>query len=205
MVEIRNCFLLAGLLPSPPRCPCSCATPQQPASDRHRHPKTQGTSWSTEIYRPHRPSCTRRRMARVGSPRGGPPTSGRPIALWRHSSPECEPLACMIGLTTCLSQRLFSLQPPMVCTVLKLAGDGATFEPLNREDHRNILNTDASRLFAMPFSIRRATYFTHKVAENDLATVFVLIIGLVAFAGLFAVNSSVHSYLIVSYSNKVCC
>eukprot|EP00903_Cladosiphon_okamuranus_P007581 g7354.t1 len=46
------------------------------------------------------------------------------------------------------------------------------------------------------------TYLTHKVAEDDLATAFVLIIGLVAFAVMFAVNSSVHSYLIVSYSNK---
>eukprot|EP00752_Nemacystus_decipiens_P003165 g2929.t1 len=47
-----------------------------------------------------------------------------------------------------------------------------------------------------------ATYFTHKMAENNLATAFVLIVGVVAFAVLFAVNSSVHSYLIVSYSNK---
>ncbi|CAM9266029.1 unnamed protein product, partial [Hapterophycus canaliculatus] len=47
-----------------------------------------------------------------------------------------------------------------------------------------------------------ATYFTHKVAESDLATAFVLITGVVAFAAMFAVNSSVHSYLIVSYSNK---
>ncbi|CAM9245362.1 unnamed protein product [Scytosiphon promiscuus] len=47
-----------------------------------------------------------------------------------------------------------------------------------------------------------ATYFTHKVAESDLATALVLITGVVAFAAMFAVNSSVHSYLIVSYSNK---
>ncbi|CAN0516844.1 unnamed protein product, partial [Scytosiphon promiscuus] len=38
---------------------------------------------------------------------------------------------------------------------------------------------------------------------NNLATAFVLILGLTAFAAMFAVNSSVHSYLIVSYSNKV--
>lgn len=44
---------------------------------------------------------------------------------------------------------------------------------------------------------------THKVAEDNVATAFVLIIGVVAFAVMFAVNSSVHSYLIVSYSNKV--
>lgn len=52
-------------------------------------------------------------------------------------------------------------------------------------------------------SLSRATYFTHKVAENNLATAFVLIIGVMAFAVMFAVNSSVHSYLIVSYSDKV--
>lgn len=49
----------------------------------------------------------------------------------------------------------------------------------------------------------RGTYITHKVAENNLATAFVLVTGVVAFAMMFAVNSSVHSYLIVSYSNKV--
>lgn len=49
----------------------------------------------------------------------------------------------------------------------------------------------------------RGTYFTHKVAENKVATSFVLVVGVVAFAMMFAVNSSVHSYLIVSYSNKV--
>lgn len=57
--------------------------------------------------------------------------------------------------------------------------------------------------FLPPSSPSRGTYFTHKVAENNLATAFVLVIGVVAFAVLFAVNSSVHSYLIVSYSNKV--
>ena len=61
-----------------------------------------------------------------------------------------------------------------------------------------------SHIFLPPsWSIRRATYCTHKVAENDLATAFVLVLELVAFAAMFAVNSSVHSYLIVSYSNKV--
>lgn len=58
-------------------------------------------------------------------------------------------------------------------------------------------------VFLSSSSLPRGTYFTHKVAENDLATAFVLIIGVVAFAVMFAVNSSVHSYLIVSYSNKV--
>lgn len=41
------------------------------------------------------------------------------------------------------------------------------------------------------------------MAENNLATAFVLIIGVMAYAVMFAVNSSVHSYLIVSYSDKV--
>lgn len=49
----------------------------------------------------------------------------------------------------------------------------------------------------------RGTYFTHTVAENKVATALVLVTGVVAFAVMFAVNSSVHSYLIVSYSNKV--
>lgn len=57
--------------------------------------------------------------------------------------------------------------------------------------------------YRLPRRVSRGTYFTHKVAENDLATALVLIIGVVAFAVMFAVNSSVHSYLIVSYSNKV--
>ncbi|CAN0460796.1 unnamed protein product, partial [Ectocarpus sp. 12 AP-2014] len=47
-----------------------------------------------------------------------------------------------------------------------------------------------------------ASYFTHKVADSQPATGCVLILGMLVFAGLFAVNSSVHSYLIVSYSNK---
>ncbi|CBJ30465.1 putative membrane transporter (ISS) [Ectocarpus siliculosus] len=47
-----------------------------------------------------------------------------------------------------------------------------------------------------------ASYFTHKVADSQLATGCVLVLGMLVFAGLFAVNSSVHSYLIVSYSNK---
>ncbi|CAM9206355.1 unnamed protein product [Ectocarpus fasciculatus] len=46
------------------------------------------------------------------------------------------------------------------------------------------------------------SYFTHKVADSQAATAFVLIFGMSVFAALFAVNSSVHSYLIVSYSNK---
>ena len=46
-------------------------------------------------------------------------------------------------------------------------------------------------------------YFTHIRAKNDIATAIVLIVGTIVFAAIFAVNSSVHSYLIVSYSNKV--
>ena len=46
-------------------------------------------------------------------------------------------------------------------------------------------------------------YFTHIRAKNDIATAIVLIVGTIMFAAIFAVNSSVHSYLIVSYSNKV--
>lgn len=49
----------------------------------------------------------------------------------------------------------------------------------------------------------RATYFTHIRVGNDIATAIVLIVGAILFAIMFAVNSSVHSYLIVSYSNKV--
>ncbi|CAM9804462.1 unnamed protein product, partial [Ascophyllum nodosum] len=45
-------------------------------------------------------------------------------------------------------------------------------------------------------------YFTHIRAKNDIATAIVLIVGTIMFAAIFAVNSSVHSYLIVSYSNK---
>ncbi|CAM9497833.1 unnamed protein product [Ascophyllum nodosum] len=45
-------------------------------------------------------------------------------------------------------------------------------------------------------------YFTHIRAKNDIATAIVLIVGTIVFAAIFAVNSSVHSYLIVSYSNK---
>lgn len=48
-----------------------------------------------------------------------------------------------------------------------------------------------------------ASYCTYIVAESDAATVAVLSVGLAAYASVFAVNSSVHSYLIVSYSNKV--
>eukprot|EP00752_Nemacystus_decipiens_P003589 g3308.t1 len=47
-----------------------------------------------------------------------------------------------------------------------------------------------------------AMYYTQKVAENNLATALILLIGGVTFAVLFAINSAVHSYLIVSYSNK---
>lgn len=48
-----------------------------------------------------------------------------------------------------------------------------------------------------------ASYFTYIVAESDPATIAVLAVGLAAYSSVFAVNSSVHSYLIVSYSNKV--
>lgn len=46
-----------------------------------------------------------------------------------------------------------------------------------------------------------ATYIPFR--ENDLISVtIILVVGLAIFAALFAVNSAVHSYLIVSYSNK---
>ena len=45
-------------------------------------------------------------------------------------------------------------------------------------------------------------YYTYNVLSNKLATTIVLIIGLLAFAAMFAVNSAIHSYLIVSYSDK---
>jgi hypothetical protein len=45
-------------------------------------------------------------------------------------------------------------------------------------------------------------YYTHNVQHNKSATTAVLCIGMLAFAAMFAVNSSIHSYLIVSYSDK---
>eukprot|EP00903_Cladosiphon_okamuranus_P018339 g16871.t1 len=47
-----------------------------------------------------------------------------------------------------------------------------------------------------------AMYYTQKVEENNFATAIILVVGSVIFAVLFAINSAVHSYLIVSYSNK---
>ena len=50
-----------------------------------------------------------------------------------------------------------------------------------------------------------AMYFTYD-AENggdDVGSTVVLVLGIVAFAGAFAVNSAIHSYLIVSFSDKV--
>lgn len=62
--------------------------------------------------------------------------------------------------------------------------------------------------FLLPFlrprrCFRSAAYFAYIRVGSNTATAIVLIVGSIIFAMMFAVNSSVHSYLIVSYSNKV--
>ncbi|CAM9980606.1 unnamed protein product, partial [Pylaiella littoralis] len=75
--------------------------------------------------------------------------------------------------------------------------DGTSGQPTAKSAHKW-----AAYCSLAPLVTGIGTYFTHKVAENKVATSFVLVVGVVAFAMMFAVNSSVHSYLIVSYSNK---
>jgi hypothetical protein len=49
-----------------------------------------------------------------------------------------------------------------------------------------------------------ALYFTYDEANptDNPASVAVLCIGVLAFSAVFAVNSAIHSYLIVSFSDK---
>lgn len=94
-------------------------------------------------------------------------------------------------------------------------GVSTCFDPVTRLRLRVELSPSA-RLVAPPSpAVHRAldarypsfrdsgSYLTYIVAESDVGTAVVLVVGLVVYAGVFAVNSSVHSYLIVSYSNKV--
>ena len=46
------------------------------------------------------------------------------------------------------------------------------------------------------------TYQTYVLSGNPTSTIAVLLVGICIFAALFAVSSAVHSYLIVTYSNR---
>lgn len=78
-----------------------------------------------------------------------------------------------------------------------------TLSLLCLERRAPLVSTDTSNNFSYTSVFCSGTYLTYKVAESKIATALVLVVGLAAFAAMFAVNSSVHSYLIVSYSNKV--
>lgn len=57
----------------------------------------------------------------------------------------------------------------------------------------------------IPLGMGTGMYLTYSPSapSDDVGSVIILVLGLVLFAAVFAVNSAIHSYLIVSFSDKV--